>query len=80
MFSWCNGWKCLCHCGVDVMDYSNENYEVDFWQGVCIITDKNTNELHKIKFKGNKTSQQFHSCMNTHGLNKACQVFIKLAA
>ena len=66
------------------MDYTSELYEVDYFKGWLVIKDKTTkaNECVQLTNKNgrNITLSQFKSGIKSHGLDKTCATFVKLAA
>ena len=66
------------------MDYETERFEVDYHAGWLIITDKEKNRNECVQLTNNKgrniTLSQFKSSVKTGGIDKACTVFLKLAA
>ena len=66
------------------MDYNSEIYEVDYHQGWLVITEKATNKNECVQLTNNNgrniTLSQFKSGIKSHGLDKACATFLKLAA
>lgn len=65
------------------MDYTTEKFEVDYWQGVLVFTNKETTETRVLKlYKNNRlaTLNEFKSGIKSHGLERACEVFFKIAA
>lgn len=66
------------------MDYESELFEVDYHNGWLVIKDKETNEQECVQLTNNKcrniTLNQFKSGIKSHGLDKACKTFLKLAA
>ena len=65
------------------MDYTTDKFEVDYWQGVLVFTNKETTETRVLKlYKNNRlaTLNEFKSGINSHGLEKPCEVFFKIAA
>ena len=65
------------------MDYTTDKFEVDYWQGVLELTDKETTETRVLKlYKNNRlaTLNEFKSGIKSHGLERACETFFKIAA
>ena len=65
------------------MDYTTDKFEVDYWQGVLVFTNKETTETRVLKlYKNNRlaTLNEFKSGIKSHGLEKACEAFFKIAA
>jgi len=65
------------------MDYTTDKFEVDHWQGVLVFTNKETTETKVLKlYKNNRlaTLNEFKSCIKSHGLERACETFFRIAA
>ena len=66
------------------MEYETERFEVDYHAGWLVITDKENNRNECIQLKNNNgrniTMSQFKSSVKSSGIDKACSVFLKLAA
>jgi len=65
------------------MDYTTEKFEVDYWQGLLVFTNKETTETKVLKLYKNKrlaTLNEFKSCIKSHGLERACETFFRIAA
>ena len=66
------------------MEYETDRYEVDYHAGWLVITDKENSRNECVKLTNNKgrniTLSQFKSSVKTGGIDKACTVFLKLAA
>ena len=66
------------------MDDESALFEVDYHNGWLIIKDKETNKQECVQLTNNKgrniTLNQFKSGIKSHGLDKACKTFLKLAA
>jgi len=66
------------------MDYESELFKVDYHNGWLVIKDKETNRQECVQLTNNKgrniTLNQFKSGIKSHGLNKTCETFLKLAA
>jgi len=65
------------------MDYTTEKFEVDYWQGLLVFTNKETTETKVLKLYKNKrlaTLNEFKSCIKSHGLDRACETFFRIAA
>ena len=66
------------------MDYETERFEVDYHAGWLVITDKENKRSECIQLKNNNgrniTLSQFKSSVKSSGIDKACSVFLKLAA
>ena len=66
------------------MDYESELFEIDYHNGWLVITDKATGKPECVQLTNNKgrniTLNQFKSGIKSHGLDKACKTFLKLAA
>ena len=66
------------------MDYETELFEVDYHNGWLVITDKANNQNKCVQLTNqqgrNITFNQFKSSVKSHGIDKACAVFLKLAA
>ena len=69
---------------VNEMDFTSELYEADYYNGWLVITDKTTKKNECVHLTNNNgrniTLAQFKSSIKSHGLNKACATFVKLAA
>jgi len=64
------------------LDYTTEQFEVDYWQGVLVFTNKETTEARVLKlYKNNRlaTLNEFKSCIKSHGLDRACETFFRIA-
>jgi len=64
------------------MDYTTEKFEVDYWQGLLVFTNKETTETKVLKLYKNKrlaTLNEFKSCIKSHGLDRACETFFRIA-
>lgn len=61
-----------------------DTYETDYHGGWLVITDKASNSNHCVKLRNEKgrniTASQFNSSVASHGFERACQTFVKLAA
>jgi hypothetical protein len=66
------------------MNYESELFEIDYHNGWLVIKDKETNRQECVQLTNNKgrniTLNQFKSGIKSHGLNKTCKTFLKLAA
>jgi len=66
------------------MEYETERFEVDYHAGWLVITDKENKRNECIQLKNNNgrniTLSQFKSSVKSSGIDKACSVFLKLAA
>jgi len=66
------------------MYYTTENFEVDYYKGWLVIHDTATKQNECVQLKNDKgrniTLNQFKSGVKTHGVDRACRVFLKLAA
>jgi len=67
------------------MYYESNNFEVDYYKGWLVITDKIENKNECVQLTNqqgrNITKNQFKSSLKTSGdLDKTCKVFMKLAA
>ena len=64
-----------------IMD--SDKFETDYLGGILVITDKNLGTLHSVCLRDasgrNITRKQFISAVKSHGLDKACETFKKLA-
>jgi len=64
------------------LDYTTDRFEVDYWQGVLVFTNKETTETKVLKlYKNNRlaTLNEFKSCIKSHGLDRACETFFRIA-
>jgi hypothetical protein len=70
--------------GAKKMDYESELFQIDYHNGWLVIRDKETNKQECVQLTNNKgrniTLNQFKSGIKSHGLDKACKTFLKLAA
>lgn len=62
-----------------------KNYDIDHWQGWLIITCNTTGNTAPVKLLDtetgrNITRKQFNAGVEKYGYDKACQVFMRLAA
>lgn len=66
------------------MDYETERFEVDYHAGWLVITDKGNNRSECVQLTNSKgrniTLSQFKGSVKSSGIDKACSVFLKLAA
>ena len=66
------------------MDYITEKFEVDYYKGWLVITDKSAMKNECVQLMNSKgrniTLNQFKNCIKTHGIDRACKTFLKLAA
>ena len=66
------------------MEYETERFEVDYHAGWLVITDKENKRNECVQLTNNKgrniTLSQFKSSVKSSGIDKACSVFLKLAA
>jgi hypothetical protein len=65
------------------MIMESEKFAADYLGGVLVITDKTSNTLHSVSLRDanchNITRKQFLACVKSHGLDRACSTFKKLA-
>lgn len=64
------------------MYWESDTHEADYWQGVLVITDKETGKcgnvvLHNAKGH-NVTLKQWQSSIKTHGVDRALVTWSKL--
>ena len=66
------------------MDFESELFEVDYYKGTLVIREKETSRQECIQLCNkngrNITLSQFKSGIKSHGIDKACRTFLKLAA
>ena len=66
------------------IDRITDTYDTDYHAGILVITDKANGSEHCVQLRNNKgrniTQAQFKSGIASHGFDRACQTFIKLAA
>ena len=66
------------------MDYESELFEVDYHNGWLVIREKDTSRQECVQLCNkngrNITLTQFKSGLKSHGIDKTCRTFLKLAA
>jgi hypothetical protein len=66
------------------MDYESELFEVDYHNGWLVIMEKETSRQECVQLCNkngrNITLTQFESGLKSHGIDKTCRTFLKLAA
>ena len=66
------------------MDYESELFEVDYHNGWLVIMEKETSRQECVQLCNkngrNITLTQFKSGLKSHGIDKTCRTFLKLAA
>lgn len=64
------------------MIYESDQYEGDYWQGVMVITNKETGQCGNVSLRDsngrNVTLSQFNSCIKTHGVVRALHTYARL--
>tara|TARA_R110002153_G_scaffold114677_1_gene257571 strand:+ start:446 stop:655 length:210 start_codon:yes stop_codon:yes gene_type:complete len=67
-----------------IIDRITDTYDTDYHAGYLVITDKANGAEHCVQLRNNNgrniTQAQFKSSIASHGFDRACQTFIKLAA
>jgi len=67
-----------------MLDQTSERYEAEYYKGWLVITDLTSGKAECVQLKSsegrNITRSQFKSSLASHGFDKACQTFLKLAA
>ena len=63
--------------------WETENHEVDFHKGLLVIAEIETQQSFVVQLNDNRgrnsTRKQFADCVNSHGIDRACGTFKKLA-
>ena len=66
------------------MDNITDTYDTDYHSGILVITVKANGSMHCVQLRNSKgrniTQTQFMAGVKSHGFERACQTFIKLAA
>ena len=67
-----------------IIDRITDTYDTDYHAGVLVITDNANGSEHCVQLRNDKghnvTQAQFKSGIKSHGFDRACRTFIKLAA
>ena len=63
--------------------WKTETHEVDFYKGLLVIAEIETQQSFVVQLNDNRgrniTRKQFADCVNSHGIDRACGTFKKLA-
>ena len=63
--------------------WETETHEVDFYKGLLVIAEIETQQSFVVQLNDNRgrniTRKQFADCVNSHGIDRACGTFKKLA-
>ena len=63
--------------------WETQNHEVDFYKGLLVIAEIETQQSFVVQLNDNRgrniTRKQFADCVNSHGIDRACGTFKKLA-
>lgn len=66
------------------MNYQTDTYEAEYYKGWLVITIKAERRNECVQLTNGKgrniTRSQFKSAIKSHGVDRACQTFVKLAA
>tara|TARA_R110000764_G_scaffold185258_1_gene270686 strand:+ start:327 stop:536 length:210 start_codon:yes stop_codon:yes gene_type:complete len=67
-----------------IIDRTTDTYDTDYHAGYLVITDKANGAEHCVQLRNNNgrniTQAQFKAGIASHGFDRACRTFIKLAA